>query len=124
MLAGGAKINWKNAELPLGRTVGTCKWKYDSLMAKASGITMSSGDAITPSTPAKKRGKSAKKAAAGADEDDIGAQTTTPTKRNKRKSPIDDDDVEATSPKKNAKKAKVEQAEEDSLGEEVADDAF
>ena len=116
MLAGGAKINWKNAELPLGRTVGTCKWKYDSLMAKASGITMSSGDAITPSTPAKKRGKSAKKAAAGAEEDDIGAQTTTPTKRNKRnkrKSPIDDDDAEDTSPKKNAKKVKVEQAEED-----------
>ena len=107
MLAGGAKVNWKNAELPLGRTVGTCKWKYDSLMAKASGITMSSRDAITPSTPAKKRGKSDQKAAAGADEDDIGAQTTTPTNRNKRKSPIDDDDVEATSPKKNAK-VKVE----------------
>lgn len=94
-------------------------------MAKVSGITMSSGEAINPRTPAKRRGKPAKKATAGAEDDDIGDQTTTPTKRNKRKSPIDDDDddAEATSLKKNAKKVKVEQAEEKLLGEEVADDA-
>ena len=96
-------------------------------MAKVSGITMSSGEAINPSITAKRRGKPSKKATAGAEDDDIGDQTTTPTKRNKRKSPIDDDDddadAEATSLKKNAQKVKVEQAEEKLLGEEVADDA-
>jgi len=50
----GGKIVWANVEVPAGRTAGSSIKQYEAIVKQASGVTMTGGKNITPTSKKRK----------------------------------------------------------------------
>lgn len=50
----GGKIVWANVDVPAGRTMGSSQKQYEAIVKQASGVTMTGGVDITPTSKKRK----------------------------------------------------------------------